>query len=83
LQNAQGGFIVAPSALQPLQVTPDPSCTAGQQGLAVDANSNNGVQENNDTFQFNWRTKGLATGCYVFLLPLDDGTVQSSVVKLR
>jgi predicted extracellular nuclease len=83
LQNAQGGFIVAPSAVLPLQVAPDPSCTAGQQGLAVDANSNNGVQENNDTFQFNWRTKGLATGCYVFLLPLDDGTVQSSVVKLR
>jgi len=83
LQNAQGGFIVAPSAVLPLQVAPDPSCTAGQQGLAVDANSNNGVQENNDTFQFNWRTKGLPTGCYVFLLPLDDGTVQSSVVQLR
>jgi uncharacterized protein len=83
LQNAQGGFIVAPSAVLPLQVAPDPSCTAGQQGLAIDANSNNGVQENNDTFQFNWRTKGLATGCYAFLLPLDDGTVQSSVVKLR
>ena len=83
LQNAQGGFIVASSAVLPLQVAPDPSCTAGQQGLAIDANSNNGVQENNDTFQFNWRTKGLATGCYAFLLPLDDGTVQSSVVKLR
>jgi uncharacterized protein len=84
LQNAQGGFIVAPSAVLPLQVAPDPSCVSnGQQGLAIDANSNNGVQENNDTFQFNWRTKGLPTGCYVFLLPLDDGTTQSSVVKLR
>jgi predicted extracellular nuclease len=84
LQNAQGGFIVAPSAVLPLQVAPDPSCVStGQQGMAIDATSNNGVQENNDTFQFNWRTKGLPTGCYVFLLPLDDGTTQSSVVKLR
>jgi len=84
LQNAQGGFIVAPSAVLPLQVAQDPSCVStGQQGMAIDANSNNGVQENNDTFQFNWRTKGLPTGCYVFLLPLDDGTTQSSVVKLR
>ena len=83
LQNTQGGFIVAPSAVLPLQVAPDPSCAAGQQGLGVDATSNNGVQENNDTFQFNWKTKGLPTGCYAFLLPLDDGTVQSSVVNLR
>jgi hypothetical protein len=84
LQNAQGGFIVTPSSVGTIQVAPDFSCVAGQQGLAVDANfTGNGLQENNDRFQFNWKTTGLSAGCYVFLLPLDDGTVNSAVVKLR
>ncbi|HZD93432.1 MAG TPA: PxKF domain-containing protein, partial [Candidatus Sulfotelmatobacter sp.] len=84
LQNAQGGFIVAPSAVGTIQVAPDPSCVAGQEGLAVDANfTGNGLQENNDRYQFNWKTTGLMPGCYAFLLPLDDRTVQSAVVKLR
>jgi uncharacterized protein len=84
LQNAQGGFIVAPSAVGTIQVAPDPSCIAGQQGLAVDANfTGQALFETTDRFQFNWKTTGLATGCYAFLLPLDDGTVQSAVVKLR
>jgi predicted extracellular nuclease len=84
LQNAQGTFIVTPSSVLTLQVAPDPSCVAGQEGLAVDANfTGNGLQENNDRFQFNWKTTGLTPGCYAFLLPLDDGTVNSAVVKLR
>lgn len=84
LQNAQGGFIVTPSSVGTIQVAPDPSCVAGQEGLAVDANfTGNGLQENNDRFQFNWKTTGLAAGCYAFLLPLDDGTVNSAVVQLR
>ena len=84
LQNAQGAFIVTPSSVGTIQVAPDPSCVAGQEGLAVDANfTGNGLQENNDRFQFNWKTTGLAAGCYAFLLPLDDGTVNSAVVKLR
>lgn len=84
LKNAQGGFIVAPSAVGAIQVAPDPSCVAGQQGLAIDANfTGTGLQENNDRYQFNWKTTGLNTGCYAFLLPLDDGTVQSAVVQLR
>ena len=84
LQNAQMTFIVAPSAVGTIQVAPDPSCVAGQQGLAVDANfTGNGLKENNDRYQFNWKTTGLNTGCYAFLLPLDDGTVQSAVVQLR
>ncbi len=85
LQNAQGGFIVNPSAIGTLQVVPDPSCIAGAEaGLAVDASSTGqGLLANNTTFQFNWKTTGLATGCYVFQLPLDDGTVQSAVVQLR
>jgi hypothetical protein len=84
LQNAQGGFIVSPTAIGTLQVAPDPSCVAGQQGLAVDANfTGNGLKENNDRYQFNWKTTGLSAGCYAFLLPLDDGTVQSAVVQLR
>ncbi|MBZ5504101.1 MAG: lamin tail domain-containing protein [Acidobacteriia bacterium] len=84
LQNAQGAFIVTPSSVETIQVAPDPSCIAGQEGLAVDANfTGNGLQENNDRFQFNWKTTGLTPGCYAFLLPLDDGTVNSAVVKLR
>ncbi len=84
LQNAQKAFIVAPSAVGTIQVAPDPSCVAGQEGLAVDANfTGNGLKENNDRYQFNWKTTGLSTGCYAFLLPLDDGTVQSAVVQLR
>ena len=84
LQNAQGAFIVTPSSVETIQVAPDPSCVAGQEGLAVDANfTGNGLQENNDRFQFNWKTTGLNPGCYAFLLPLDDGTVNSAVVKLR
>lgn len=85
LQNAQGAFIVTPSSVGTLQVAPDPSCVAGQEGLAVDANTagNSGLQTSNTTFQFNWKTTGLSPGCYAFLLPLDDGTLQSAVVKLR
>jgi uncharacterized protein len=84
LQDAQGNFIVTPSSIGTLQVAPDPSCIAGQEGLAIDANfTGNGLQENNDRFQFNWKTTGLSAGCYAFLLPLDDGTINSAVVKLR
>src|SRR5262249_43246319 len=84
LQNTQGSFIVAPTAVGTIQVAFDPSCVAGQQGLGVDANSTgNGVNENNDRYQFNWKTTGLSAGCYAFLLPLDDGTTQSAVVQLR
>ncbi len=84
LEDAQGVFIVSPSSVGQIQVAPDPSCVAGQAGLAVDANfTGHGLQENSDTFSFNWKTTGLAPGCYAFLLPLDDGTVQSAVVQLR
>jgi uncharacterized protein len=84
LQNTQGAFIVNPTAVGQIQVAPDPSCVAGQSGLAVDANfTGHGLQENNDTFSFNWKTTGLNAGCYAFLLPLDDGTIQSAVVQLR
>jgi hypothetical protein len=84
LKNAQGAFIVTPSSVGTIQVAPDPSCVAGQQGLAVDANfTGNGLLETNDRFQFNWKTTGLSGGCYAFLLPLDDGTIQSAVVSLR
>jgi predicted extracellular nuclease len=84
LQDAQGNFIVTPSSIGTLQVAPDPSCIAGQEGLAVDANfTGNGLKTNDDRFQFNWKTTGLSAGCYAFLLPLDDGTINSAVVKLR
>jgi uncharacterized protein len=84
LQNAQGDFIVTPSSVGTIQVAPDPSCIAGQEGLAIDANfTGGGLKTNDDRFQFNWKTTGLSAGCYAFLLPLDDGTINSAVVKLR
>ena len=53
-------------------------------GLAIDANfTGGGLKTTDDRFQFNWKTTGLSAGCYAFLLPLDDGTVNSAVVQLR
>lgn len=84
LQNAQGALIVSASAVQRIQVAPDPSCIAGQQGPAADANfTGKGLQALDDHYQFNWKTTGLVPGCYALLVMLDDSTVQSAVVKLR
>lgn len=85
LQNAQQGFISSFSSIAAVQVAPDPSCVAGDEGVAFDAGSagNSGLQFQDNTFQFNWKTTGLAPGCYAAMVSLDDGTRKTVFVTLR
>ncbi len=85
LQNAQQGFISSFSSITAVQVAPDPSCAAGGEGVPFDAGSagNSGLQFEENTFQFNWKTTGLATGCYAAMVSLDDGTRKTVFVTLR
>jgi predicted extracellular nuclease len=85
LQNAQQGFISSFSSITGVQVAPDPSCLAGGEGVPFDAGSagNSGLQFQDNTFQFNWKTTGLAAGCYAASVALDDGTRKTVFVTLR
>jgi predicted extracellular nuclease len=85
LQNAQQGFISSFSSIAAVQVAPDPSCLAGGEGVPFDAGSagNSGLQFQDNTFQFNWKTTGLAAGCYAASVSLDDGTRMTVFVTLR
>ena len=85
LQNAQQGFISSFSSIAAVQVAPDPSCLAGGEGVPFDAGSagNSGLQFQDNTFQFNWKTTGLAAGCYAASVALDDGTRKTVFVTLR
>ena len=85
LQNAQQTFISSLSSITAVQVAPDPSCLAGGEGVPFDAGSagNSGLQFQDNTFQFNWKTTGLAAGCYAAMVSLDDGTRQTVFVTLR
>ncbi len=85
LQNAQQGFIGSFSSIAAVQVAPDPSCAAGGEGVPFDAGSagNSGLQFQDNTFQFNWKTTGLAAGCYAASVSLDDGTRKTVFVTLR
>jgi predicted extracellular nuclease len=85
LQNVQQTFISSLSSITAVQVAPDPSCLAGGEGVAFDAGSagNSGLQFQDNTFQFNWKTTGLAAGCYAAMVSLDDGTRETVFVTLR
>jgi uncharacterized protein len=85
LQNAQQGFISSFTSIAAVQVAPDPSCSADGEGIPFDAGSagNSGLQFQDNTFQFNWKTDGLASGCYVAIVSLDDGTRKTAFVTLR
>ena len=85
LQNAQQTFISSFSSIAAVQVAPDPSCLAGGEGVPFDAGSagNSGLQFQDNTFQFNWKTTGLAAGCYAASVALDDGTRKTVFVTLR
>jgi hypothetical protein len=85
LQNAQQSFISSFSSITAVQVASDPSCLAGDEGIPFDAGSagNSGLQFQDNTFQFNWKTDGLASGCYVAIVSLDDGTRKTAFVTLR
>jgi uncharacterized protein len=85
LQNAQQGFIGSFSSIAGVQIAPDPSCAAGGEGVPFDAGSagNSGLQFQDNTFQFNWKTDGLTVGCYAAMVSLDDGTRKTVFVTLR
>ena len=85
LQNAQQGFISSFSSIVAVQAAPDPTCQAGAEGdpLDIEAAGNSGLQFNQNTFQFNWKTTGLAAGCYAAIVTLDDGTRKTAFVTLR
>lgn len=85
LQNAQQGFISSFTSITAVQVAPDPSCTADGEGIPFDAGSagNSGLQFQDGTFQFNWKTTGLVAGCYAAIVSLDDGTRKTAFVTLR
>jgi hypothetical protein len=85
LQNAQQGFISSFTSITAVQVAVDPSCSAGGEGVPFDAGSagNSGLQFEENTFQFNWKTTDLSTGCYAAIVSLDDGTRKTVFVTLR
>jgi len=58
---------------------------AGGEGdpLDITAAGNSGLQFDQNTFQFNWKTSGLPAGCYAVLVSLDDGTKKTVFLSLR
>jgi predicted extracellular nuclease len=85
LQNAQQGFISSFASIVAVQAAPDPTCQAGGEGDPLDINAagNSGLQFNQNTFQFNWKTTGLTAGCYAVIISLDDGTKKTAFLNLR
>jgi hypothetical protein len=85
LLNAQGRHIVTRSAIVVLQAAPNASCMIGGEGprfnLFPAAHAELELEDGG--YEFDWRTKGLSAGCYSVLLSLDDGTTESTVVRLR
>jgi predicted extracellular nuclease len=91
LQNAQQASVSSLSSIRSIQVAPDPSCQGGGEGIAFDPSSffdatssgDSGLRLEGNTFQFNWKTTGLAPGCYAVMVALDDGTSKTTFVALR
>jgi len=85
LLNAQGRHIVKRSTILALQAAPNASCTIGGEGPRFNLfpSSHSELELEDGGYEFDWRTRGLSAGCYSILLTLDDGTTQSTVVKLR
>ncbi len=85
LLNAQGRHIVKRSAILALQAAPNASCMIGGEGPRFNLlpSSHPELEIEDNGYEFDWRTRGLSAGCYSILLTLDDGTTQSTVVKLR
>jgi hypothetical protein len=85
LTDALGGYIVSPSAVKAVQFAANSSCLPGGEGIFVDAQSNRnaGLQLHRFTYRFNWKTKGLADGCYTVMVLFDDGSRKTDIVKLR
>ena len=85
LQNAQQGYLSTFSSIVAVQAAPDPACLAGDEGVPLDINAagNSGLQFDQNTFQFNWKTSGLVAGCYDVMVSLDDGTRKTTFITLR
>jgi predicted extracellular nuclease len=83
LQNVSHGFITTRTAIASLQVAPNETCTPGGAGTPFHPASNNGLRIEGHKYDFDWRTDGLRPGCYSILLALDDGTTQTSIVRLE
>ena len=85
VQNAQQAYISSLSSIVAVQAASDPTCLAGGEGdpLDITAAGNSGLQFDQNTFQFNWKTSGLPAGCYAVMVSLDDGTKESVFLNLR
>lgn len=83
LQNNSGAFITTGTAISTLQVAPNATCAVGGAGAPFSPASSPGLHVEGHRYGFEWQSQGLQPGCYSILLSLDDGTVQTSIVRLQ
>jgi hypothetical protein len=83
LRNNSGALVLTGTAITGLQVAPNASCSVGGAGTPFNPASPSGLQIDGHRYGFVWQTQGLHSGCYSVLLSLDDGTVQTTIVRLQ
>lgn len=75
------------SSIVSLQVAANSMCAGSAEGMLLNPDSPGASALQYDPvlglFQFTWKTKGLAPGCYDVLLSLDDGITRRTTLALR
>ncbi len=84
LANAGGGLITSTSSVLSLQASSNPACS-GLAGVPFPAMAAGGssLTFDIDGFVFNWKTDKSWSGCYNFVVNLDDGSTQWTLVTVK
>ncbi|MFB3814108.1 MAG: PxKF domain-containing protein [Terriglobales bacterium] len=86
LTTASGAYVSNLSAVTSVFTVYDGSCE-GDYGEPVDTgiSGDSGIRYDplENQYIFNWRTTGMAAGCYRLLLGLNDGTTHAATLRLR
>jgi predicted extracellular nuclease len=85
LTNSQGRFAGNLSSFVSMKFAANVDCAGTPEGSAFPAATPGDTSPAyfGGAFQFNWKTTGLAAGCYSVLLGLDDGSTRSAIVQLK
>ncbi len=84
LRNASGALITTTTSVLAIEASSNPACS-GVGGTPFPAAATGGttLRFAGDGFIFNWKTEKSWTGCYNFLVLLDDATTQAALVTMK
>jgi len=87
LANGLGALITSTSAITAIQYSWNADCAGAPEGGWQTAASTGGSKLRFDAtdlqFVFNWKTNGIAAGCYTLGVKLDDTTTRSLIVRVK